>query len=200
MTRAAARSQVSSLARNHSSKRPPTGNDDALADALSALSAGQAEEQADADEFDAPDAPDTPPEEEEEVEPAAPARAAVPVPSRRLPTPRPAGAAARSPAAAPNPPAAAPPAPSPQLHVRSKGKRPRPAGGGSDTATQRTMIPVCLTLAVLLPAFGLYWLLNGEDTPVRLLPYWMPLGLAVVGLLMGAAGLLTMFRVARAEP
>ena len=116
--------------------------------------------------------------------------------------PEPPAAEVDEPAAPPVDPGLAPP-PRPQVRpgVARRGPKParksvaRPAARKPDLDFQRTIIPVCLTLAVLLPAFGLYWLLNGEGTPVRLLPWWLPAGLAGVGAVMGLLGFLTMARV-----
>ena len=195
-------------------RRPPPPADDGLADALAAMAGGESdagpsdEEVAEFDdpaaspeEVAAPDASPVVPER-----PASPTRPAAPANAPRRAV-RPVVASV-GPADGPDDVPAPPPTPQVRRSAARRGEKPARRPAASKTARrraanpnldfQRTIIPVCLTLGVLLPLFGLYWLLNGEDSPVRLLPGWLPAGLTAVGAVLGLLGVATMLRVGRA--
>ncbi len=188
-------------------RRPHPPAADGLADALAAMAAG--ESGGAADEFDPPDDRDASSEPSPDASPLAPDRPAAPVaPVKSRRAARPAVEAIQPSKAADQPVLAPPPTPQVRRAVARRGEKPARKTSASKPARrraanpnldfQRTIIPVCLTLGVLLPLFGLYWLLNGEDSPVRLLPGWLPAGLTAVGAVLGLLGVATMLRVGRA--
>jgi len=57
------------------------------------------------------------------------------------------------------------------------------------------MIPILLTMGVALPGSAIFWLLQDEDSPMRLLGWKFPITLSLVGLALLALGIVNMLHV-----
>jgi hypothetical protein len=88
------------------------------------------------------------------------------------------------------------PAPSPEVfHHRPAPPRPKKIPLHARLSFRRTIIPILLTMGVALPACAVWWMMQDEDSPLKLLGLRFPITLTVVGVVFLALGIVNVIQV-----
>lgn len=77
------------------------------------------------------------------------------------------------------------------------GRASTPHAKRRSTALRRTIIPLLLTLTVLLPALGVWFIRLDEDSIFRAWPPWVPMALFFGGVVAGALAAFNMATLRR---